>query len=176
MGDKGTILHTTDSGATWHLQKSENSNITLTTVQFVDPNEGWIIGSTGEDEEAGYILHTTDSGKHWQIQYKYKQDSGLHGIYFMDHKSGWITGATEDGYAWLLHTTDGGKTWTVKNFPGIGINYPVFLDKNRGLITAEKGWIVSTTDGGETWTKIRKPLPKQPWHFSEAFEKAEANK
>ncbi len=176
VGYKGTILHTTDGGATWILQKSRNSKIYLTTVLFVDPNVGWIIGSTGEDEEAGYILHTTDGGNHWQTQYKYKKDSGLDGIFFMDDKSGWITGATEYGYGWLLHTTDAGKTWSEKNFPGIGVNYPVFLDKNKGLISAEKGWLVITTDGGETWTKVRKPLSKQPWHFSEVFGKVKSNK
>jgi len=176
VGIKGTILHTTDGGATWKLQNSRNTKIILTTVQFIDPNEGWIIGATVEDGEAGYVLHTTDGGKHWQTQYKYKKDSGLDGIFFMDDKSGWVTGATEQGYGWLLHTTDAGKTWSEKKFPGIGDSYPRFIDKNKGLLSTDKGWLVITTDGGATWTKVRKPLPKQPWHFSEVFKKVKVNK
>src|SRR5216683_88598 len=54
-GDYGTILSTTDGGATWTLQSSGTRNALL-GLSFVDVNTGWAVG------EGGTILSTTDGG------------------------------------------------------------------------------------------------------------------
>ncbi len=56
VGAEGTILHTTDGGATWTLQSS-GTTVPLSGVTFVDANTGWAVG------EGGTILHTTTGGE-----------------------------------------------------------------------------------------------------------------
>jgi photosystem II stability/assembly factor-like uncharacterized protein len=55
VGTAGTILHTTDSGATWTQQPSGTSE-TLFAVRFTSPTTGWTAGA------AGTILNTSDGG------------------------------------------------------------------------------------------------------------------
>src|SRR5215831_19484521 len=53
VGGGGTILHTTDGGATWTPQSS-GTTFWLHGVSFLDTNTGWAVG------DGGTILHTTD--------------------------------------------------------------------------------------------------------------------
>jgi len=55
VGDSGTILRTTDGGATWMLQ-SGRTNANLRAVAFIDANTGIVVG------DKGTILRTTDGG------------------------------------------------------------------------------------------------------------------
>src|SRR5947207_1483275 len=59
VGDTGTILKTTDAGATWAPLTSGTST-TLHGIYFLDPNEGVAVG------DSGTILRTTDGGAVWQ--------------------------------------------------------------------------------------------------------------
>ena len=59
VGDTGTILKSTDAGATWTPLTSGTSN-TLHGVYFLDPNQGVAVG------DGGTILRTTDGGAAWQ--------------------------------------------------------------------------------------------------------------
>src|SRR5215469_5663383 len=61
VGDFGTILRTTDGGASWAAQTSGTTNVLL-GLSFVDVNTGWAVG------EAGTILQTTDGGASWTPQ------------------------------------------------------------------------------------------------------------
>src|SRR5258708_6637383 len=46
VGDTGTILKSTDAGATWLLLTSGTST-TLRGIYFLDPNEGVAVGGSG---------------------------------------------------------------------------------------------------------------------------------
>jgi photosystem II stability/assembly factor-like uncharacterized protein len=59
VGDTGTILKSTDAGATWTPLTSGTST-TLHGIYFLDPNEGVAVGDNGT------ILRTTDGGAAWQ--------------------------------------------------------------------------------------------------------------
>src|SRR5205809_2600202 len=59
VGDTGTILKSTDAGATWAPLASGTST-TLHGIYFLDPNEGVAVG------DSGTILRTTDGGAVWQ--------------------------------------------------------------------------------------------------------------
>src|SRR6266566_4549973 len=54
VGDAGTILKTTDAGATW-APLTSGTTTTLHGVYFFDPNEGVAVG------DQGLILRTTDT-------------------------------------------------------------------------------------------------------------------
>src|SRR5438094_8069889 len=59
VGDTGTILKSTDAGATWAPLASGTST-TLHGIYFLDPNEGVAVGDNAK------ILRTTDGGAAWQ--------------------------------------------------------------------------------------------------------------
>src|SRR5437764_15442282 len=59
VGDTGTILKSTDAGATWAPLTSGTSTA-LHGIYFFDPNEGIAVG------DSGTILRTTDGGAAWQ--------------------------------------------------------------------------------------------------------------
>jgi photosystem II stability/assembly factor-like uncharacterized protein len=59
VGDAGTILKSTDAGATWAPLQSGTTNI-LHAVYFFDGNQGVAVG------DEGLILRTTDGGAMWQ--------------------------------------------------------------------------------------------------------------
>src|SRR5436309_11656554 len=59
VGDTGTILKSSDAGATWTPLTSGTSS-TLHGIYFLDPNEGVAVGDNAK------ILRTTDGGAAWQ--------------------------------------------------------------------------------------------------------------
>ena len=45
-GDRGTLLHTADGGATWEaLELGTHAN--LLRLTFVAPDRGWVVGMSG---------------------------------------------------------------------------------------------------------------------------------
>src|SRR5207237_770107 len=69
VGAVGTIVHTSDGGATWSGQDS-GANNNLGALDFTDALTGWAVG------DRGTILHTSDGGATWS-----GQDSGtLNGL------------------------------------------------------------------------------------------------
>ncbi len=58
VGDTGTILKSTDAGATW-TPLTSGTTITLHGIYFFDANAGVAVG------EQGLILRTTDGGAVW---------------------------------------------------------------------------------------------------------------
>src|ERR1700687_2720927 len=99
VGDAGTILRTTDGGATWNRQTS-GTIYALLGVSFVDANIGTAVG------ERGTILRTRNDGDSWT-----PQTSGttqhLQSVSFVDAHIGTTVGS----YGTILRTTDGGATW-----------------------------------------------------------------
>jgi len=63
VGPFGTVLRTTDAGATWMVQSVGTSNH-LAAVYFVNANIGWAVGTT--DSFQALILHTTDGAATWR--------------------------------------------------------------------------------------------------------------
>ncbi len=101
-GRWGTIVHSSDGGASWEKQAS-GVDFTLTSVSFVDAKAGWVAGDNGT------ILHTRNGGKTWEKQ-KTPLESYLMGIHFADAHTGWAVGERTT----ILHTSDGGRTWQVQ--------------------------------------------------------------
>jgi hypothetical protein len=96
VGRGGTILRTTNGGASWVEQTSGTTNW-LYSVSFTDANTGTAVGSYGT------ILRTTNGGSTWV-----RQTSGttnhLYGVFFTDANTGTAVGAGGT----ILRTTTGG--------------------------------------------------------------------
>lgn len=76
VGNAGTILKTTDAGATWtHLQKKNtySKRTAFRAVHFIDNQTGFITG------EHGLLWKTTDGGQNWTIG-ENLPDIEFHGI------------------------------------------------------------------------------------------------
>jgi len=148
VGDKGTILYTTDGGENWEEQTSGTENA-LTSIAFVNEKTGWVVGNRGK------ILYTEDAGKTWTPQGTAKES--LHKVFFLNDKEGWVVG--DHGTA--LYTRDGGITWDRKD---IGTNRNIacvyFIDTQTGWLLAGDEVFI-TTDGGTKWEVSRLPVESQ---------------
>ncbi|MGI9035193.1 MAG: WD40/YVTN/BNR-like repeat-containing protein [Pyrinomonadaceae bacterium] len=153
----------------------------LSKVFFVDENNGWLVGSTGESDEAQTenIYRTENSGRSWQkVSIKTEKGSGVRDIFFVNALVGWLNIQRIGGIngnsskSWLMKTNDGGTTWQnllTQNFTEI--NEIKFINENNGWITGsthnpknvynEKAFIRETTDGGKSWIDISKDLLKK---------------
>ena len=82
----GQIVHTTDAGKTWKVQKTGTTNQNITDLHFINSQMGWAV--TPQRRDGGFVLHTIDGGKYWKIQAKTNQP-GI-AVHFADEKHGWV--------------------------------------------------------------------------------------
>ena len=160
----GTILATSDGGATWTAQ-DPGTTAHLEGVFFPDATHGWAVG------DEGTILATADGGATWTPQYSGTDlPSGitftLSGVCFPDASHGWVVGRAE---IWagnhqpshfedvLSATADGGATWTPQYSGTETLNGVCFPDAGHGWAVGYDYYtgesvILATSDGGATWT------------------------
>jgi photosystem II stability/assembly factor-like uncharacterized protein len=98
VGDNGTILRTTDGGATWTRQTSGTTGI-LFGVSCVDANTCTVVGGM---PLGAIILRTTDGGCTWTLQTFGAQ--GLRGVSCVDANTCTAVG----DFGTILRTTTGG--------------------------------------------------------------------
>lgn len=141
IGNPGLVFRTTDGGTTWLQQSNGVPASELYDLDFVDFDNGWIVGNEGQ---SGLILHTADGGANYS-----QVSTGTSGIFlgvdFVDANTGWIVGTIG------RHTTDGGATWD-SQAPG-GFRDVHFIDAMTGWVVGENGVISHTSDGGLTWAE-----------------------
>ncbi len=147
VGDRAMILLSDDEGKTWRLAKTEGHAL-LTTVMFVNPQEGY---AAGQDET---ILKTSDGGATWARQY-YKEKADRNVFSLTRDKQGTLiaTGA----YALALSSTDG-TTWSEIKLPTFDDDYHL----NCAMAVGDD--LVITGEGGhaflrraDAWVSI--PVP-----------------
>jgi len=146
-GSYGTIIHTSDGGKNWEVQrtgitgKEENFH----QIVFLDLNKGFVV-----DRHNGIMLKTTDGGKTWE-KVDIPQGAGdFYDLKFIDNTYGWL--ATESGK--LYFTEDRGETWRLLyKLKEKSITSLFFFDRLNGWATvnSEKGEILKTTNGGAIW-------------------------
>ena len=78
------------------------------TLQFLNPQEGWLIGATSSDPTApGEIYHTTDGGQTWKLVLS----TGWQGVpNFTNSSMGWVVARAGEKWA-LVYTVNGGVLW-----------------------------------------------------------------
>ena len=145
VGDTGTILKSTDAGATWTPLTSGTSN-TLHGVYFLDLNQGVAVG------DSGTILRTTDGGATWQSVASGVEDS-LRSVSF-NGTNGICGGDSQD----ILYSTDSGASWQIgqSGFFGGGFPGAQMLSPTVGFVAGQNSifapLVGASTDGGATWT------------------------
>jgi photosystem II stability/assembly factor-like uncharacterized protein len=137
VGDHGTVLHSTDSGATWQPLTS-----TITEDLYAVAATG--AGNAIAVGNAGTLLSTTDEGATWAAgAFGVPQD--LDSITALDGDTAWAVGQ----YG-IARTTDGGLTWSYDP-PGFPAGRIDFVDASHGWAVGYDGTLAHSTDGGATW-------------------------
>jgi photosystem II stability/assembly factor-like uncharacterized protein len=139
-GDAGTILRTSDGGATWFPQSSGvGEGITGIKV--------WDARTVYASTRGGGVLKTTDGGSTWRQQ-PTPAGLGLFDIDFVDPNNGWAVGSKGT----MLRTTDGGVSWNRLPFSEDVRFYGVdFLDGAVGWVGGNR--LYRSEDGGYGWTR-----------------------
>ncbi len=179
VGERGIILLSDDSGATWR-QAQVPASVSLTSVQFVDAQQGWAVG------HLGVVLHSADGGETWnkqldgiqaaQLALKAAQQRGdakllkaaewlvadgpdkpFLDLYFSDRQHGYVVGA----YGLILRTSDGGSSWQawmgqVDNPEGLNL-YAIRAQGEQLFIAGERGLLLRSSDGGQTFEALESP-------------------
>lgn len=148
-GAFGAVIHTSDAGATWSVQKS-NADQPLFSIKFVDERLGWAVGRSGT------IIHTSDAGEHWRRQTS-PNDKHLFAVDFADDVAGIATG----DWGVIVATEDGGVTWVERSLPeDIIINSVSVIDRSTAIIVGEMGAIYRTDDFGRNWRRLDSGIEK----------------
>ncbi len=191
-GEKGTLIHTKDGGATWTAQlggdpQAAEKEIKLLT--FFDERTGWAV-------QDGRILRTTD-GENWQ-----DLGSGLPDIKLLAMISA-TEGVAEASPgigvnpSTLYRTRDGGKTWKPVAPCRVkaqmqGLTQEIRCEIARiQFVSPTQGWVVAhrmcagscdpppifgkTEDGGETWTFFVRGEDPEVWGNADFFFTGESN-
>ncbi len=141
----------------WKVQDSGTTE-DLTSVHFVDKNNGWVVGTSE------IILHTNNGGETWKIQRKNegRKDHIFHDIHFVNKNVGWVTGGYklgDDARSFIRYTQNGGDIWSVQRCVEDEIFYSIhFVNTKEGWVVGGKkfgedfkGIILHTNNGGNTW-------------------------
>ncbi|MEK6288953.1 MAG: YCF48-related protein [Acidobacteriota bacterium] len=164
------ILHTTDGGASWTLQRKAGTVMLklpgnrrepelaqpeqIDQIRFIDSSHGWAWGGGRKDEFAeqpGILLTTIDGGRNWnEIAYPFDQTTSA--VFFLDAEHGWASTMGGSFYK----TGDGGLNWTrvQTKLPEDVFRSIFFTSPNDGWVVGRSGRLARTNDAGRTWRKM----------------------
>ena len=151
-GHWGVILHTTDAGETWTVQRSDlNVDQPLFSIYFKDAQHGWAVGLWS------LMLTTDNGGASWEPVNlpapagANKAEGNLFQI-FPDNAGG-IAIASERGS--LLYSADGNGKWTYLNTGYKGSLWAgMVLRDGTWLVGGLRGTILRSVDHGRNWQSI----------------------
>jgi len=172
-GARGTVLRTTDGGATWQKKTVPGAgDLDFRDVHAFDDRTAYIL-SIGAGE-LSRIDKTTDGGATWEISFRNNDPRGfLDAIAFWDRTHGIAQGDPVDGRFLILTTDDGGVSW----HPGPAQGMPPALDgegafaasgtclvvrgdRNAWFCTggAKSARVFRSTDRGMSWIASDTPI------------------
>ncbi len=147
VGERGTILKTTDGGQTWDIQES-GTDLWLMNVSFTDENTGFASGNNS------MVVYTVDGGENWLRMPGFQWYSDpLKSIYVVNPDTVWFGSWNGQIYGCFNY----GSSWK-RIAPGgsyMEINSIWFPGNKRGIaaggsLSGGRFYKVSD-DGGETW-------------------------
>jgi photosystem II stability/assembly factor-like uncharacterized protein len=144
----GTVLSSTDAGASWQTVRSGAPGDSMRSVHVFDGSSVIVAGSTATSPAT---FATTDGGAHWDVhEMTTDNDEGMTAITFVDRYNGWMTDSTG-----LFRTRNGGTTWDFLGDTIIPFASPArvihFRDTLRGWMVGDLGMVLRTYDGGAHW-------------------------
>jgi photosystem II stability/assembly factor-like uncharacterized protein len=142
-GEAGTILKTTDQGASWNSLNTD-VNVDLNYTALISETDIIAIGNNG------VIIKSVDGGNMWK-----QKESGvtlcLYSIDIIQENQYVVCG--DNGT--ILLTTDGGETWNPVQSAATGKLASVrFYNPHSGIIVGDGGTVLKSADGGFTWNMM----------------------
>ena len=142
VGERGTILKTTDGGASWTKLRT-GLRATLGRVQFLDVNNGYVLG--------GGLHRTRYGGVSWQTL-ALPASEGISGMYFVNTELGFLISRGT-----VFKTADGGLTWSAVRVGDFDIMELQFDATGTigyaGGTDWGSGYVYKSVDGGSTWVQ-----------------------
>jgi photosystem II stability/assembly factor-like uncharacterized protein len=186
-GSGGTVLRTSDAGATWHtLTIADAATLDFRDVDAVSENVAYVL-SIGSGE-ASRIYKTTDAGRTWTLQFTNTDPKAFFdAMAFWDADRGIAFSDSVDGQLVIVRTDNGGRSWTRVPAEGLppaldeegayaasGTNVAVF-GRAHVWIGTSRSRVLRSSDGGTTWAAATTPIPTSASAgiFSIAFRDAE---
>ncbi len=163
-GAGGTVLRTTDGGATWERRPVPGAD----SLDFRDVDglgdSTAVILSIGPGE-ASRIYRTEDGGATWEERFRNRDPKAFFdAVAFGDVQHGVAFSDSMDGRFVVRMTTDAGRTWIAVPserlppalpeegaFAASGTNVAM-LGADRIWIGTSKSRVLRSTDGGESWS------------------------
>lgn len=149
VGERGTIVRSTDQGRTWTLA-GRPATVTLTGISFSpDGKQGWAVG------HEAVILGSSDGGRTWRQHFQGDAQDSFLDVLAIDNQRAFAVGA----YALCMATDDGGKTWTRIQVTTCDNHYYRITQGPTGTlyIAGEHGVLLRSRDGGMDWKSIHTP-------------------
>lgn len=176
-GNYGSIMKTTDGGASWTVIHSGafdtyTTRLNLRAIFFTSEQTGFVAGARktccyGDELDKGAVLlKTADGGQSWQKRY-FENVSNIHDLRFFNENEGLAlfsvdidSNTTERR---LMRTADGGDSWTAVPLPVRSIDSYTFYASPSTLtllVTGENGesLLATSADKGRNWS-----LRNGPW-------------
>ncbi len=149
-GSRGTILRSTDRGATWSGRYAPVDEALL-DVAFASATVAVAVGHRGA------IVRSTDAGLTWRsvsVDSRY----ALSSVVFADTLNGFAVGsdANASGAGALLRTSDGGLTWTPVNV-GAQPALTAVRSGGAGVFAIGHQRVLRSADFGATWQSVDVP-------------------
>ena len=175
---EGTVIRTTDGGATWGEDFNSFNNLQLLDLEIVDNSIAYLAAQDGNWLDTNihwYLYKTVDQGGSWSlvysdtVPYTNDLDSKVSKLEFINELEGWMAySGFSSKHSHLYHTTDGGLNWVEVAVPlneSMDFNDLLFLNSNEGFLVAGN-WcsatacyrgnaLLHTTDGGANWSVLK---------------------
>ena len=173
-GHKGTVVRTTDGGATFaRVSPPDSEALDFRDVEAFDEKRALVLAIGPGD--ASRIYRTSDGGASWTRVFTNADPKAFYdAMAFRDEKNGLAYGDPVDGKHTLLRTTDGGATWALlppAGLPAALENEAAFAASGTCLAVQGAGnaWIATgggatsrvlrSSDGGLSWAAADAPIP-----------------
>lgn len=189
-GSAGTVLRTTDGGATWQSMSVPGAEkLDFRDVDAVGEQIAYVL-SIGSGESSR-IYKTIDGGRTWLLQFTNADPKAFFdAMAFWDRDRGIVFSDSVEGQLVILRTGDGGASWSrvlaaglppaLDNegaFAASGTNVAVYGRDHVWIGTgaAAVARVLRSADGGRTWAAAATPLGAGPSSgiFSIAFRDAD---
>ncbi|MCK9209344.1 MAG: YCF48-related protein [Ignavibacteriaceae bacterium] len=149
----GTILKTTDAGATWTETKliyRDNFGDHFEDISFLNSSNGIAVGVRG------LVYTTTDGGANWISRSKDFNTITCTAVAFYNDKVGFAFAG-----AYFIKTLDGGSSWIKNLLQGVGaidvggakaLSENIIVAIGTSIVIGDNSnSIIKSTDGGLTW-------------------------
>lgn len=173
-GSKGTVLRTTDGGASWRdVSPPGATELEFRDIEAFDARRA--VALTIGEGEASRVFRTDDGGATWTESFRNTDPKAFYDcLTFFDGRHGLAMSDPVDGRFRILSTSDGGRSWKV--LPGDGMpaaqeGEAGFAASGQCLVSAgprdvwlatgggARARVLHSADRGLTWKASDTPIP-----------------